>query len=125
MCTAISRAGSTALPGPRERNARRSQGREVGGLPGQPVALANRSRLLFCRVSGAPRSGLSSCGKGRPVKTYTLITGALFGLLTVVHLWRVVVEGPALARDPWFVGVTLLSALLCAWAFRLARRGAA
>lgn len=55
------------------------------------------------------------------VRRYLLVTGSLFGLLTAAHFWRIVVE-PHLARDPWFVLTTVLSATLCAWAWSLLRR---
>ena len=53
------------------------------------------------------------------MKRYLWVTGVLFGLLTVVHVWRMFVESKA--RDPWFVLITAISALLCVWAFGLAR----
>jgi hypothetical protein len=34
------------------------------------------------------------------VKTYIILTGIVFGLLALVHLWRLVGE-PHLASDPW------------------------
>jgi len=55
------------------------------------------------------------------MKAYLLTTGTVFGLLTIVHIWRVIAESSALARDPWFILITLLSAGLCLWAFRLFR----
>ena len=61
------------------------------------------------------------------MKAYVMTTGMVFGLLVAVHLWRVVEEGARPLRDPWYVGVTLLAALLCGWAVRLwrgLRRGA-
>ena len=36
------------------------------------------------------------------MKTYVIVTGTVFGLLTVAHVWRIV-EEPHLARDPWFM----------------------
>ncbi len=54
------------------------------------------------------------------MKTYIGLTALLFGALTVVHAWRAVVEPGA--RNPWFYGITLLSAVLCVWAARLWRR---
>jgi hypothetical protein len=57
------------------------------------------------------------------VKAYLVTTGTVFGLITVAHIWRVITESTALARDPWFILVTLLAAGLCAWAFRLLRPG--
>jgi hypothetical protein len=51
------------------------------------------------------------------VKTYLAVTTALFGLLTIIHLWRAAVEPSA--RDPWFIAITALAALLCLWGGRL------
>jgi hypothetical protein len=55
------------------------------------------------------------------MKTYVMTTGILFGLLTVVHVWRALEEGPHLATDPGFILITLLAAALCIWACRLLR----
>jgi hypothetical protein len=55
------------------------------------------------------------------MKAYVMTTGVLFGLLTVVHVWRVFTEGPRLASDPWYVLITLAAAALCLWAWRLVR----
>ena len=55
------------------------------------------------------------------MKAYVITTGVVFGLLTVVHVWRIIVE-PHLATDPWFILVTLASAALCFGAWRVARR---
>lgn len=53
------------------------------------------------------------------MKIYLALTAVVFGLLTVVHLWRMVAESASLARDPWFLLLTVLSAGLCLWAVRL------
>ena len=53
------------------------------------------------------------------MKTYVMITGAIFGLLTLAHIWRVIEEGPQLAREPWYVLLTIAAAALCIWAVRL------
>jgi uncharacterized membrane protein len=55
------------------------------------------------------------------MKAYVMTTGLLFGLLTVVHVWRVLEEGPRLATDPWYVLITLAAAALCIWACLLLR----
>jgi len=55
------------------------------------------------------------------MKAYVMTTGAAFGLLTFVHLWRIIEEGPHLAKDPWYVLITLAAAALCFWAWRLFR----
>ena len=59
------------------------------------------------------------------MRTYLITTGTLFALIAVAHVWRVVAESRALATDPWFVGLTLLSLALSAWALRLLRATAA
>jgi hypothetical protein len=53
------------------------------------------------------------------MKAYLVVTSTVFGLLTVIHLWRVVAESTRLAADPFFLAITLLSAALCVWACRL------
>ena len=55
------------------------------------------------------------------MKAYLMTTGLLFGLLTVVHVWRFIEEGPHLATDPWYVLITVVAAALCVWAWRLLR----
>ena len=52
------------------------------------------------------------------MKAYLVVTAGLFGLLTIVHVWRIMVES-SLAMDPWFWLITLISTLLCLWGFRL------
>ncbi len=56
------------------------------------------------------------------MKTYVITTGAIFGLLTLVHIWRGIEEGAHLATDPWFVLITVAAATLCLWAWRLVLR---
>jgi hypothetical protein len=55
------------------------------------------------------------------MKAYLITTGIVFGLITVAHIWRAFAEGSHLATDPMFILLTLLSAALCVWAFRLLR----
>lgn len=59
------------------------------------------------------------------MKAYLLTTGTVFGLLALVHIWRVIAESSSLARDPWFLLITVTAAALCAWAIRLLRLPAA
>ncbi|MGH9932638.1 MAG: hypothetical protein ACREA9_25825 [Pyrinomonadaceae bacterium] len=56
------------------------------------------------------------------MKAYVITTGAVFGLLTVVHLLRIVMENRRLATDPAYVLITVASAALCIWALYLLRR---
>jgi hypothetical protein len=53
------------------------------------------------------------------MKAYVVTTGAVFGLLTLAHIWRVVEEGPHLAAEPLWVLITAAAAALCFWAVRL------
>jgi hypothetical protein len=53
------------------------------------------------------------------MKAYVITTGAVFGLLTLAHVLRIVVEGPHLAKDPFFIVLTLAAGGLCIWALRL------
>jgi hypothetical protein len=55
------------------------------------------------------------------MKAYVITTGSLFALLTVLHVWRVIEEGPHLATNPWWVLITLAAAALAVWAWRLLR----
>jgi tellurite resistance protein TehA-like permease len=53
------------------------------------------------------------------VKAYVITTGAVFGLLTLAHIWRLFEEGSHLATDvPWIL-ITVAAAALCLWACRL------
>ena len=58
------------------------------------------------------------------MKTYVMTTGGLFGLLVVVHIWRAVVEGPGIAKNPFYILITLAAAGMSLWAWRLVRRSA-
>lgn len=53
------------------------------------------------------------------MKAYVITTGTVFGLLTLVHIWRAIEEGPQLAAEPWYVLITVAAAVLCLWALRL------
>lgn len=56
------------------------------------------------------------------MRAYLLVTGTVFGLIVVAHVWRAVSESHRLARDPGFVALTLVATGLSVWAFTLARR---
>lgn len=53
------------------------------------------------------------------MKIYIMITGAVFGLITLAHIWRAIAEGPNLATNPVFIVLTLAAAALCIFAVRL------
>jgi membrane protein DedA with SNARE-associated domain len=58
------------------------------------------------------------------MRAYLWTTGLIFALIVVAHVWRVVAESRSLARDPVFLLLTLLAALLVVWAGILLRRTA-
>jgi hypothetical protein len=53
------------------------------------------------------------------MRAYVMTTAAVFGLLTLVHLLRIIVEGRQLATNPLYVLITVAAASLCLWAWRL------
>ena len=53
------------------------------------------------------------------MKAYVITTGTVFGLITGAHVVRIFAESSRLAKDPWFVLLTLITAGLCFWAWRL------
>jgi hypothetical protein len=55
------------------------------------------------------------------VRSYVIVAGVIFGLLAVVHLWRIIVE-PRLARDPWFLLATIAAAALSVAAWGVVQR---
>jgi hypothetical protein len=55
------------------------------------------------------------------MRPYVIATGVIFALLTVVHVWRIV-EEPNLAREPWFILVTLVAAAFAVGAWRLSTK---
>jgi hypothetical protein len=57
------------------------------------------------------------------MRTYVIVVGVIFGLLTVVHIWRIV-EEPDLVSDPWFMSFTVGAAVLGLAAWRVARSNA-
>jgi hypothetical protein len=56
------------------------------------------------------------------MKAYLITTGAVFALLTLAHLVRMVIEGGHVAMDPVFAIFTIISASLCVWALMLLRK---
>jgi len=50
-----------------------------------------------------------------------MTTGAVFALITLAHLFRVVVEGTRLVTEPFFIVLTVAAAALTFWAWRLLR----
>lgn len=55
------------------------------------------------------------------MRSYVIATGVLFGLITVAHVWRMF-EERQLAREPWYVLITVATTILTVWAGRLVTR---
>lgn len=55
------------------------------------------------------------------MRNYVITTGALFALITVAHLLRIIDEWPRFATDPWYILLTAAAAGLSLWAWRLLR----
>ena len=53
------------------------------------------------------------------MRTYTLMTGIIFGLLVVADIVRAAVEVFYVFLDPFFIAFTVVAAVLCLWALRL------
>ena len=56
------------------------------------------------------------------MKAYVVTTGIVFGLLTLLHLWRMFFEDANLASDPLSVAITAAAAGLCIWSVFALRR---
>ena len=56
------------------------------------------------------------------MRPYLLVTSIVFGLVTIAHIWRMIGESAALARDPWFIALTVIAAALSIWSALLFRR---
>jgi hypothetical protein len=53
------------------------------------------------------------------MKAYVITTGTIFGLLTLAHLARMVLETGRFAREPEYWLITSIAAALCVWAARV------
>lgn len=58
------------------------------------------------------------------MKAYVITTGAVFGLLFLMHILRVAAEGLRLATEPVFIIFTAATAALCSWAVYVLRHSA-
>ncbi len=55
------------------------------------------------------------------MKAYVITTGAVFALLTLAHLLRIIMEWPHLAKEPFFLLITVAAGGLSLWAWRVLR----
>lgn len=56
------------------------------------------------------------------MRSYVAVTGGLFALLVVAHVFRAFAE-PAKLGDPWFLAFTAIALAFAAWAGFLNFRG--
>ena len=56
------------------------------------------------------------------MRAYIITSGVIFGLLTIAHLMRIMLENRNLATNPPFILITLAAAALCIWAGLVLRR---
>ncbi len=56
------------------------------------------------------------------MKAYIITSGGIFGLITIAHLARIIVETRHLMTEPIFFVLTLAAAGLFGWAMFLLRR---
>ena len=55
------------------------------------------------------------------MKGYVLTSGGIFGLILAAHALRLVAEGSHVIREPVFILFTAIAAVMCGWAFSIAR----
>jgi hypothetical protein len=56
------------------------------------------------------------------MKAYIVTSAAIFGLITVAHLVRIMMEGARLASEPVYILLTLASAALSVWGWYVLRQ---
>ncbi len=56
------------------------------------------------------------------MRAYVITTGAVFGLLALAHVLRIVGEDARLLADPLYMFITDAAAALCIWSFFVVRR---
>jgi hypothetical protein len=56
------------------------------------------------------------------MRTYVMVTGILFALLTAAHIVRMFME-PSSVTDPIFMAFTVLAAGMTAWSWMALRQG--
>jgi hypothetical protein len=56
------------------------------------------------------------------MKAYIITSAAIFGLITVAHLLRIMMEGARLFSEPVYILLTLASAALSLWGWYVLRQ---
>lgn len=56
------------------------------------------------------------------MKAYIITSAAIFGLITVAHLVRIMMEGARLFSEPVYILLTLASAALSVWGWYVLRQ---
>ena len=52
------------------------------------------------------------------MKAFLITVGIVFGLIVVAHIARLFAE-PAMAREPWYMALTVVAGILSGWAWVL------
>ena len=55
------------------------------------------------------------------MKAYVMTSGAIFGLVAVAHVLRMIAEGAHVIGNPWFLLMTAVATGLAVWALSLLR----
>jgi hypothetical protein len=87
---------------------------------GRPTWSVEASSDMRVNETAAGRRPVPFMSKGASMKAYLITTSAVFGLITLAHVWRAVAESSRLA-EPLYLLLTALSAGLCLWALYLLR----
>ena len=53
------------------------------------------------------------------MKSYVIISGSVFGLITLLHIMRVFAEGLRPVKEPLFMLFSIAAAALSLWAWRV------
>lgn len=56
------------------------------------------------------------------MKCYLAVSGSIFALIVVAHVWRAAVEGSGMFRQPLFIILTAAAAGMAVWAWRVYRK---
>jgi hypothetical protein len=54
------------------------------------------------------------------MKAYLIVTGTLFGLVSLLHIWRIIAEWHGFRTELWaWAGGSVLTGILSIWAWQL------
>ncbi|MBS0387773.1 MAG: hypothetical protein JSR15_04765 [Proteobacteria bacterium] len=56
------------------------------------------------------------------MRSYVAVSGSIFALIVVAHVWRAAVEGPGMFEQPSFIMLTAAAGGMAVWAWRVYRK---